>query len=281
MVPASGRNAQLVPRPFRVTRVRREIGDVWTLELEAADAGPPIAFQPGQFTMVYGFGIGEAPISISGDPVTPGRLTHTVRAVGAVSRAICAAKKGDTLGIRGPFGAPWPVEAADGRDVVIMAGGLGLAPLRPLVYSVLARRRTFRRIVLLVGARTPDTLLFSREVSRWRGRFDVEVRATVDAADTTWNGEVGVITTLVPRATFEAANTTAYVCGPEVMMRFAATTLIERGVPPDRIFLSMERNMKCAVTVCGRCQFGPSFVCTDGPVFSYAQVAPRLRIREI
>jgi NAD(P)H-flavin reductase len=274
-------SATLLPRPFRVRRVRRELSDVWTLDLEASDDEGPLAFQPGQFTMVYVFGIGEVPLSISGDPAEPGVLTHTVRAVGTVTRAICAAKKGDVLGVRGPYGEGWPLDAALERDVVIMAGGLGLAPLRPLVRAVVARRGAFGRVVLLIGARTPASLLFSRELARWRARFDLDVRATVDAGDLTWRGDVGVITTLLPRARFNPATTTAFVCGPEVMMRFAAADLAHRGVPPELVFLSMERNMKCAVGVCGHCQFGPTFVCKDGPVFSYSRIETSLRIREI
>jgi NAD(P)H-flavin reductase len=255
--------------------------DVWTLELEASDGGGPVKFRPGQFTMVYVFGIGEVPLSISGDPAKPDVLVHTVRAVGTVTQAVCASKKGSVLGVRGPYGAGWPVEAALGRDVVIMAGGLGLAPLRPLVRAIVARRGAFGRVVLLVGARTPTALLFSRELARWRARFDLAVRATVDAADADWRGEVGVITTLLPRATFDPATTTAFVCGPEVMMRFAAADLLHLGVPPELVFLSLERNMKCAVGVCGHCQFGPAFVCTDGPVFPYSRIAASLRIREL
>lgn len=281
MVQAPPDSAALLPRPFRVTRARRELADVWTLELEASDGEGPLSFRPGQFTMVYAFGIGEVPLSISGDPAAPDVLVHTVRAVGAVTQAICASKKGSVLGVRGPYGAGWPVEAALGRDVVIMAGGLGLAPLRPLVRAIVARRGAFGRVVLLVGARTPSTLLFARELARWRARFDLAVRATVDAADADWKGEVGVITTLLPRAPFDPATTTAFVCGPEVMMRFAAADLLHLGVPPEMVFLSLERNMKCAVGVCGHCQFGPDFVCADGPVFPYSRIAASLRIREV
>jgi NAD(P)H-flavin reductase len=254
---------------------------VWTLEFEACDGGGPIQFRPGQFTMVYVFGIGEVPLSISGDAMKPDVLVHTVRAVGAVTQAICAAKKDDVLGVRGAYGEGWPVEAARGRDVIVMAGGLGLAPLRPLVRALMADRDRFRRVVLLIGARTPATLLFAREIARWRARFDVDVHVTVDAGDLTWNGDIGVITTLLPRATFAPEMTTAFVCGPEVMMRFAATDLVRGGVPADRVFLSMERNMKCAVGVCGHCQFGPAFVCKDGPVLSYSRLETSLRIREI
>jgi len=231
--------------------------------------------------MVYVFGIGEVPLSISGDPAKPDVLVHTVRAVGSVTRAVSAVRKDGVLGVRGPYGEGWPLESALGRDVVIMAGGLGLAPLRPLVHAIVARRGAFRRVVLLIGARTPESLLFSREVARWRARFDLDVRATVDAGDAKWNGHVGVITTLIPRATFDPETTTAFVCGPEVMMRFAAADLVHRGVPPNLVFLSMERNMKCAVGVCGHCQFGPTFVCKDGPVFPYSRIEASLRIREI
>jgi NAD(P)H-flavin reductase len=254
---------------------------VWTLDLAAADGQGPLEPLPGQFTMLYAFGIGEVPISVSGDTTTRERLVHTVRSVGPVTRALCAIGKGGMLGVRGPYGTPWPIDAALGRDVVIMAGGLGLAPLRPVVYSLLARRRDIGRLTLLVGARTPSTLLFARELARWRARFDLDVRVTVDAADATWSGDVGVITTLLPRASFDPAVTTAFVCGPEVMMRFAARDLVERGVAADSIFLSLERNMKCAVGVCGHCQFGPAFVCKDGPVFPWARLAAGLRIREI
>jgi NAD(P)H-flavin reductase len=264
-----------------VTQTRRDLADVRTLTLEANDGADPIRFQPGQFTMVYAFGIGEAALSISGAPSTPDVLVHTVRSVGAVTRAICAARKGDVFGVRGPFGAPWPIEAAVGRDVVILAGGLGLAPLRPLVHAVMARRGVFGRVVILIGARTPDTLLYAREAARWRAHFDLDVRATVDAGDSTWNGEVGAITTLLPRVTFDPARTTAFVCGPEVMMRFSAADLVHRGVPSTAIFLSMERNMKCAVGVCGHCQFGPAFVCKDGPVFPFSRVDALLRVREV
>jgi NAD(P)H-flavin reductase len=281
MVPASRDSGALLPRLFRVARVRRELADVRTLELESSDGDAPVAFRPGQFMMLYVFGIGEVPLSISGDPAQPDRLIHTVRAVGAATRAVCAAKKDDVVGVRGPYGQGWPLEAGVGRDVVIMGGGIGLAPLRPLLRAVLAQRGAFGRVVLLVGARTPATLLFKTELARWRARFDLDVRVTVDAADAAWNGDVGVITTLLPRATFDPATTTAFVCGPEVMMRLAAAELVQQGVSPETVFLSMERNMKCAVGLCGHCQFGPDFVCKDGPVFSYSRVADRLRVREV
>jgi NAD(P)H-flavin reductase len=264
-----------------VCRGHRELADVWTLELEPADGRAPPAFRAGQFNMLYAFGIGEVPISVSGDPARPSPLVHTIRAIGPVTRAICALRKGQVLGVRGPFGSAWPVAESRGRDVVLVAGGLGLAPLRPALYAILAARQDFGRVALLVGARSPEEILFARELRRWRGRFDLKVRVTVDRAGPRWRGTVGVVTRLIPRVGFEAANAVALVCGPEVMMRFAAAELLERGVPAASIFVSMERNMKCAVGVCGHCQFGPEFVCKDGPKFPWSRVEALLRIREV
>ncbi|HXJ78601.1 MAG TPA: FAD/NAD(P)-binding protein [Candidatus Methylomirabilis sp.] len=273
--------ASLLPRFVPVRRVRRELRDTWTLELDAGVPDGVAPFQPGQFNMIYAFGVGEVAISISGDPARPDSLAHTVRSVGAVTRAITSVKKGGVLGLRGPFGNAWPVAEAEGRDVVVVAGGLGLAPLRPVMYAVLAARERYGRVVLLIGARTPADLLFSRELERWRGRFDIEVRVTVDAAPPDWNGEVGLVTALIARASFDPARAISFVCGPEVMMRFVAAELVQRGVPAAAIHLSLERNMKCAVGVCGHCQLGPAFVCKDGPVLVYERVERLLRIREI
>lgn len=272
--------APLLPRPMTVTAVDRETVDTWTLTI---DPGEPFAFAAGQFNMLYAFGAGEAPISISGDPAKPGQLIHTIRAVGAVTKALCALKPGQVVGVRGPYGSAWPVDAARGGDAVVMAGGLGLAPVRPIVYALLAAREAFGRVILLCGARTPGDLLFQPELLAWRGRFDMQVFVTVDSdkSDSSWRGDVGVVTTLLPRANFDPANTTAFVCGPEIMMRFGALALIDQRVPAERVHISAERNMKCAVGHCGHCQYGPDFVCKDGPVYSYPQVAPRLRVREL
>lgn len=256
----------------------RETADTFTLELETGDDGTP--FRPGQFNMLYVFGVGEVPISMSGDPRRSGVLVHTTRAVGPVTRAMAGLRAGAALGVRGPFGTPWPLETALGRNVVLVAGGIGLAPLRPLVYEVLARRREFGEVVLLYGARSPDELLFGRELERWRAA-GVAVSITVDYATRDWPGHVGVVTTLVPRAPVDPARTTAFVCGPEIMMRFAADALGRRGVAAASIFVSMERNMKCAVGFCGHCQFGPSFVCKDGPVFAWPRVRGLLSVREV
>lgn len=268
----------MLPRTYRVTRTHRELHDTATLMLSPAEGAPP-PFRPGQFNMLYVFGVGEVAISFSGDPQDQAQYVHTVRAVGAVSRGITRLKPGALLGVRGPFGTGWPVETAAGADVVIIAGGLGLAPLRPAIYATLARRERYGRVVVLFGARSPADILYLREIERWRRRLDVEVAVTVDHADPRWRGNVGVVTKLLGRAALDPHNTVALVCGPEIMMRFAAMALQEAGVPAERIHLSMERNMQCAVGLCGHCQFGPDFVCKDGPVLSYDRIADRLAVR--
>jgi NAD(P)H-flavin reductase len=281
MTPIAPNAALMIPRVFRVRRVRRELRDTWTLEFDPADGSPATPFSAGQFNMLYLFGIGEIPISISGHPLRSGPLIHTIRAVGAVSRALCSLRPGGAVGVRGPFGAPWPLRESEGKDVVLVAGGIGLAPIRPVILHLLARRKRYGRISLLVGARSPQDLLYARELERWRGRFDFEVLVTVDSAPADWRGEVGVVTTLIPRATIDPTRGTAFVCGPEVMMRFSTTALRDCGFAADDLYLSMERNMKCAVGVCGHCQFGPTFVCKDGPVFRYTHIEPFMRIREV
>ena len=268
----------MTPVPFRVRHVRRETHDVWTLELEPP--GGRFPFAPGQFNMLYAFGSGEVPISISGDPDRPEVLTHTIRAVGAVTRAVCEIPRGGILGVRGPYGTGWPMAEADGRDVVVVAGGIGLAPLRPALFRLMSRRERFGRVAILYGARTPSDLIYVKELAKWRGRFDLEALVTVDAARNGWRGPVGTVTTLIPRSRFDAAHALAFVCGPEVMIRFTVAALLDRGVPRERIHVSMERNMKCGVGLCGHCQLGPEFVCKDGPVFPYPRVERLMKARE-
>jgi NAD(P)H-flavin reductase len=268
----------MVPTPFRIVRRGRETGDTWTLELEPVGGGR-LEAAPGQFAMLYAFGIGEAPISISGD--TEGPLVHTVRAVGPVTDAICASRRGSVLGVRGPFGRPWPLAEATGADVVIIGGGIGLAPLRPALYHLLRHRGEYGGVVLLYGSRTPADLLYRTELERWRGRFDVEVNVTVDAAVGEWRGRVGVVPTLIAAATFDPVSSVALVVGPEVMMRFTVEALRERGMPTDRIYLSMERNMRCGLGHCGHCQLGPTLICRDGPVYRYDEVEHLLTLREL
>jgi len=268
------------PQPYFVQRVKRETQDTYTLELRPTE-GEAMHFLPGQFNMLYVFGVGEVPISISGDPLNRRTLVHTVRDVGAVTKAICKMKPGDMLGVRGPFGAGWPVELALGCDVVVVAGGVGLAPVRPIIYHILANREKYGDVVLLYGARTPGDMLYEKELEHWRGRFDLEVAATVDSADAGWHGHVGVVTKLIPRAGFDADEAIAMVCGPEVMMRFTIRELQGRGLTDEQIYVSMERNMKCAIGFCGHCQYGPHFICKDGPVFRYDQISGLFGKREV
>ena len=270
----------MIPVNYRIAKVKRETRDVFTLILESENGQIP-GFKPGQFNMIYVFGTGEIPISISGDPGNRTKLVHTIRVVGAVTRALSRLKTGDILGIRGPFGTGFPVELAEGNDVIIVAGGIGLAPLRPIVYHVLSHRDRYGKVILLYGARTPGDIIFRRELEKWRGRFDMEVEVTVDYADTEWYGHVGVVTTLISRVDFDPLNTTAFICGPEIMMRYTVLNLNNRGIPDENIFVSMERNMQCAIGFCGHCQYGPYFICKDGPVFRFDMVRNLFRIREL
>lgn len=270
----------MLPRLFRVTRTRRDTQDTHTLDLEALD-GEPLAFAAGQFTMLDAFGVGEAPISISGDPGHPETLQHTIRDVGSVSRALARAQPGAVLGVRGPFGRGWEVAAGRGGDVVFVAGGIGLAPLRPAVLEVCRAREDYARVLLLYGARTPQDILFADDLHRWAGEHDIRVEVIVDNGPHGWQGSVGLVTQLIDRAELDAVRTLALICGPEVMMRHSATALGHRGVARSRVRLSMERNMQCGVGLCGHCQLREHFLCLDGPVLSYDVLEPLMATAEL
>ena len=275
-------NGLLLPHLFRVESRRRETSDTFTLTL--GPASPEVRewrFDPGQFNMLTAFGIGEVPISISGDAGEPRRLIHTIRAVGAATRALCRSGPGDILGVRGPFGTAWPVAEAEGRDLVIVAGGLGLAPVRPAIYHALAHRAAYGNVELIYGARTPQDIVYFRELEHWRGRFDVRVHVTVDSAPAEWRGRVGVVTKALAQTRFDPSHTTALVCGPGLMMRFTVQELLARGVSLDAVFVSLERNMQCGMGLCGHCQLGPLFICKDGPVFPYSRVKDWFEKREV
>lgn len=279
--PASGACADpMLPRPFRVTGNRLDTRDTVTLSLEPVD-GDPLAHAAGQFTMLHALGVGEVPISICGDPTRPGPLMHTIRDVGSVTHALVTAQPGTEVGVRGPFGTGWDVADGRGGDIVLVAGGIGLAPLRPALQEVVARRAEYGRVVLLYGARSPEDILFGEDLAHWAQRDRVVVEVTVDYGPPSWTGRVGLVTSLVPRAGFDPAHAWALVCGPEVMMRSVATALLARGVPPDRIRLSLERNMKCGVGLCGHCQLRELFLCVDGPVLGYDRLAPLMDVREL
>lgn len=266
------------PRPFRVTGRREDTTDTVTLQLEPL-AGDRLAFAPGQFTMLGVTGIGEVPISISGDPAG-GPLLHTIRNVGGVTSVLTQAQLGDVLEVRGPYGTSWNVSDGEGGDVVVVTGGIGLAPLRPAILQLVADRDRYRNVALLYGARGPDDRLYPAELNAWQEQ-GLQVESIVDHGTADWDGRVGLVTALVPRADIDPVRTLALVCGPEVMMRFAANALLDRGVPAERIRLSMERHMKCGIGLCGHCQLRELFVCVDGPVFDHPTLAPLLAIREV
>ena len=264
------------PLPYLVTRRVRETSDTWTLELAAANGSIAVPV-PGQFTMLYAHGIGEVPISLSG--IGPdGVLVQTVRDVGAVTHAIAAATAGEHIGVRGPFGTTWPVEAVGDADVVVAAGGLGLAPLRGAIRALASRPSG--RLLVLYGTRTPRDLLFDDELHAWANE-GVDVELTVDSAGPEWRGPVGVVSKLVARAEFDPTTAFALVCGPEVMMRFTVAALAERGLSGSRAYVSLERAMKCGVGHCGHCQLGPTLICRDGPVYRWDEVERWLAVREL
>lgn len=267
----------MTPRVYRVVSRREDLADTVTLGLAPVGEACPLP-SSGQFNMLWAFGIGEVPISLAG--LEDGILSHTIRAVGAVTTALCACEVGEEIGVRGPFGTGWDLTQAAGRDILIVAGGLGVAPIRPLVKELVTNRDKYGRAVLLVGARTPEMLLYRNELLAWQARLDIEVEVTVDAASPHWRGNVGVVTSLINQVSFDAAKTTAFVCGPEVMMRFVAQAVRNCGVSEAEILLSFERNMHCAVGHCGHCQLGSYFVCKDGPVLSWKTAEPLLQVRE-
>ncbi|MBZ5608472.1 MAG: FAD/NAD(P)-binding protein [Acidobacteriia bacterium] len=262
----------MLPVAVRIASVARETHDTCTLVTEPVDSGGLPAFQPGQFSMLYSYGVGEVPISVSGDPGVPDRLVYTIRSVGAVSGALVNRSPGDTISMRGPFGSPWPVEAARGRDVLLVAGGIGLAPLRPVIYHILRHRADYGRFTILYGARSPKELLFTKELKAWSAAPDTQVLTTVDTGGASWRGHVGVVTKFFRFVKLRPQQTVAMTCGPEIMMRFVMRELDAQKVADENIYLSMELNMKCAVGFCGHCQMGPYFLCKDGPVFRYAEM---------
>lgn len=271
----------LLPEPLRVLSRRRETADTFTVSLDVSKRPDGFPFEPGQFNMLYVFGVGEVAISISGDPGRPGALIHTIRDVGAVTHALLTGVPGGQLGVRGPYGRPWPLQEARGLDVVVVAGGLGLAPLRPAILHLLRHRAEYGRVSVLVGARTPEGLLYRRELERWKKDSRLKVLVTVDQAGSEWKEHVGVVPALLRDVELEPSRTVALMCGPEVMMRFAVRELERLGVPDSRIHLSLERNMKCAVGFCGHCQLVPLFVCKDGPVLPYDRLRPFINLREV
>lgn len=271
-------NSPLVPRPVRIRECRRETHDVFSLVLDAPSSG--YQFRPGQFNMLYVFGVGEAAISVSGDPDDNLSIMHTIRAVGSVTNALAKLNPGDCIGMRGPFGSAWPLDVMRGHDIVVVTGGIGLAPLRSLLLVISRHRADFGSVTILQGIRQPEDYLFAAELEAWSRVPDMRILVAATQADHRWRGHVGVVTSLIPLINFDPARTWGLMCGPEIMMRFALQEFQKRGMADDRLFLAMERNMQCAVGFCGHCQLGPSFVCMDGPVFRYDRVREFFNVRE-
>lgn len=230
--------------------------------------------------MLYLPGFGESAISISSDAEQTDTLSHTVRVAGNVTQALSRCRVGDQILLRGPFGSAWPLRECLGRDVVIACGGIGLAPLRPVIYHIANHRENFGRLCLLYGARSPAALLYTTEFERWRSA-GIEVHVTVDIADEKWRGEIGVVPGLFRRIKLQDPGTHVLTCGPEIMMRFVINEAHSLGVEPGHMYLSMERNMSCAMGFCGHCQLGPAFVCKDGPVFAYPHMEPYLNLEDL
>jgi len=279
---AAGADSQLLqPDWATVLDVSSEANDVASYRLRFQD--PSLAnsyrFAAGQFNMLYLPKYGEVAISISSDPEQVGTLTHTIRFVGSVTNAFSRLTAGAMVGVRGPFGHGWPLAEARGRDVVLAAGGIGMAPLRPAIYHILHHRQDYGRVILLYGARTPDDLLFMDEMAAWEEQ-GIESMITVDRADEHWQGSVGVVPMLFYRMRVEPENTFVLSCGPEIMMRFVVYEALARRIPTNRIYLSLERNMKCGMGLCGRCQHGPYFVCQDGPVFRFDAIEPYFQVED-
>lgn len=264
----------------RIESVQQEIPGVATYDLSFLDpvVGQQYQFSPGQFNMLYLPGVGEVAISISADPAATRQWAHTIRVAGGVTQTLARMQPGETLGLRGPYGAAWPVNRCVGKDVVVVAGGIGLAPLRPAIYRILQNRSLFGQLTLLIGSRTPEGFLYANEYNSWSaGGFDVQV--TVDHATEGWAGSVGVVTLLLDRLKLPRPDATMMLtCGPEVMMHYAAKSAQHRGLMPEQVWLSTERNMQCAVGLCGHCQLGPKFICKDGPVFRLDEIAPYLQV---
>ena len=269
----------LIPELVHVKSIEHNTEDVFTLALSKEKEGEERSFLPGQFNMLYLYGFGEVAISISGDPARNEGLVHTIRAVGSVTEGLQRLKVGDELGVRGPFGTHWPFDKK-GCDVLLIAGGVGMPPLRPAMLHLDSHRQDYNKITLLYGARTPQQILYGDDLRRWE-EAGIDVSVTIDQGDETWNGQIGVVTQFIHSHLPHPENTLILICGPEIMIRYAIQELLQSAVDPGMVYLSMERNMQCGVGFCGHCQYGPYFLCKDGPVFSYEQIKQWLPIHEL
>lgn len=269
----------LTPHIYQVEEICHETADVFTLTLAKKNSREPLSFLPGQFNMLYHFGYGEVAISISNDPYQSYPLRHTIRAVGSVTKRMQELKPGEEIGVRGPYGSHWPLIKKN-CDILVIAGGIGLAPLTPLLFECARQRDKYQKVTLLYGSRSPEDIIFDAHLNNWREQ-GIDIELTVDRADVDWKGRVGVVTKMIKERIKDPNNTLVFICGPEIMIKFAIHELLGAQVDKNHIFASLERNMQCAVGFCGRCQYGPYFLCKDGPVFSYKQLEHWLMIREL
>jgi sulfhydrogenase subunit gamma (sulfur reductase) len=267
----------LLPREAEVVDRIQESPGIFTLRLRLSepDERGRFAFAPGQFNMVYLYGVGEVAISIVSDPHDPTLLDHTIRAVGRVTNGLSRLGKGDRLGLRGPFGRGWPLDRIAGHDVAVVTGGLGCAPVVAAINYMLLRRTNFGRITIVQGVKHSDELIWRERYAYWRSLPGVRVLIAADQGGPLWPYHVGLVTDVFDQVDLDHGSA-ALLCGPEPMMVAAARLLAQRGVCEDDIWLSMERNMQCAVKHCGHCQYGADFVCHDGPVFRYPKVKAAL-----
>ena len=264
--------------PATIVEKIREAEDINTYRLQLVDeqARQQFRFAAGQFNMVYLFGVGEVAISIVSDPEEPQFLDHTIRTVGRVTKAIADLQAGDVLGLRGPFGKGWPLDEARGRDVVIVTGGLGCAPVVGAIEYIFRRRAHYGSVKIIHGVKTPQDLIYRERFDAWRHSPDTEVLLASDQPDKTWSYHIGVVTELFERVTIDSAKSIVLMCGPEIMMRMGVPILMRRGVRATAIYVSLERHMECGIGLCGHCQMGPYFLCKDGPVMRYDRVEPWL-----
>jgi NAD(P)H-flavin reductase len=269
----------LLPEPARIVEKRSTGGDIhiYRLRLDRPDARPRFDFTPGQFNMLYVPGVGEVAISISSDPEEE-TLEHTIRIVGRVTRVIEKLEVGDALGVRGPYGNGWPLQQSRFQDLLFVTGGLGCAPVAGAIDYVFRRRANYGQVTILHGVKKPADLCERERFEQWRRHPDTRVLLTSDVPDRRWRDRTGVVTELFDEIELDPLRTLLFMCGPEVMMRYAARNLGERGLPERRMYVSIERNMRCAVGLCGHCQLGPSFVCKDGPIFPLPRIAPFFRM---
>lgn len=274
-------NGLHVPATAEIVRRTQESPSVFSLGLRLTDPALHAAyrFEPGQFNMLYLYGVGEIPISIVSDPEDGDELSHTIRVVGRVTHGFAALKVGDRIGLRGPFGRGWPLRDMHGQDLVMVTGGLGCAPLVSVINYVAQRRSDFGRVAILQGVKHMDDMIWRERYARWAQLPDVQVLLAADIAGTGWNWHVGLVTELIDKIEMDLPGARVMVCGPEPMMLASVRKLMASGVVDENIWLSLERNMQCAVGHCGHCQVGADFVCKDGPVFNYPQIRDRLGVK--